>query len=67
MRFSPVPTALTIVSSFLLTVSLDAQDFNKQVIYEILTGRFVDGDSTNNNPSQSPGLYDATKTNWQTY
>lgn len=67
MRFSPVPATLTIVNSLLLIVSLNAQDFKKQVIYEIITDRFVDGDSTNNNPSQSPGLYDATKTNWQTY
>ena len=44
-----------------------AQDFKKQVIYEIITDRFVDGDTTNNNPSQSSGLYDSTKTNWQAY
>jgi glycosidase len=44
-----------------------AQDFKKQVIYQIVTDRFVDGDTTNNNPSQSSGLYDATKTNWHLY
>jgi glycosidase len=44
-----------------------AQDFKKQVIYQIVTDRFVDGDTTNNNPSQSSGLYDATKTNWHEY
>jgi len=49
------------------TCSLRAQDFKKQVIYEIITDRFFDGDTTNNNPSQSTGLYDSTKTNWQTY
>jgi glycosidase len=46
---------------------LAAQDFKKQVIYEIATDRFVDGDTTNNNPSQSSGLYDSTKTNWYAY
>src|SRR5882757_2872250 len=49
------------------TCSLRAQDFKKQVIYEIITDRFFDGDTTNNNPAQSTGLYDSTKTNWQTY
>ncbi len=44
-----------------------AQDFKKQVIYQIVTDRFFDGDSSNNNPPQSPGMYDSTKTNWQMY
>jgi len=48
-------------------VPLLAQDFKKQVIYQIVTDRFVDGDTSNNNPSQSSGLYDSTKTNWQLY
>lgn len=46
---------------------LPAQDFKKQVIYQIITDRFYDGDTSNNNPPQSPGLYDASKTNWQAY
>jgi glycosidase len=44
-----------------------AQDFKKQVIYQIVTDRFFDGDTSNNNPSQSSGLFDSTKTNWQLY
>jgi len=44
-----------------------AQDFKKQVIYQIVTDRFYDGDTSNNNPSQSAGLYDSTKTNWHAY
>ena len=51
----------------LATVLCCSQDFKKQVIYQIVTDRFVDGDTTNNNPSQSSGLYDSTKTNWQLY
>ena len=43
------------------------QDFKKQVIYQIVTDRFFDGDTSNNNPPQSFGLYDPTKTNWQLY
>jgi glycosidase len=46
---------------------LSAQDFKKQVIYQIVTDRFYDGDTTNDNPAESPGLFDATKTNWQAY
>ncbi len=44
-----------------------AQDFKKQVIFQIVTDRFFDGDPSNNNPPQSPGMFDATKTNWQFY
>ena len=46
---------------------LQAQDFKKQVIYQIVTDRFYDGDTSNDNPAESPGLFDATKTNWQAY
>jgi cyclomaltodextrin glucanotransferase len=46
---------------------LFAQDFNREVIYQIITDRFFDGDSTNNDPPQSKGMYDPTKTNWQAY
>jgi glycosidase len=52
--------------TFLVTTSL-AQDFKKQVIYQIVTDRFFDGDTTNDNPAESPGLYDSTQTNWYAY
>jgi glycosidase len=57
------------VAFFLLFIAAAgrAQDFKKQVIYQIITDRFFDGDATNNNPAQSAGLYDATKTNWRLY
>lgn len=51
----------------LATVSLHAQDFKKQVIYQIVTDRFFNGDTSNDNPSQSSGLFDGTHTNWQLY
>src|ERR1700722_18201696 len=50
-----------------LTSSLFAQDFKKQVIYQIVTDRFYNGDTTNDNPSQSSGLFDSTMTNWHLY
>ena len=44
-----------------------ADDFKREVIYQIITDRFFDGSSSNNNPSQSAGLYDSTKANWRLY
>jgi glycosidase len=44
-----------------------AADFKREVIYQIITDRFFDGSSANNNPAQSAGLYDATRTNWHEY
>jgi glycosidase len=42
-------------------------DFTGDVIYQIITDRFNDGNSSNNNPASSPGLYDSTKSNWTLY
>lgn len=44
-----------------------AADFKQEVIYQIITDRFYDGNAANNNPAQSSGLYDSTKTNWRAY
>ncbi|HEU4796795.1 MAG TPA: alpha-amylase family glycosyl hydrolase, partial [Pyrinomonadaceae bacterium] len=49
-----------------LSTSL-AADFKREVIYQIITDRFFDGSTSNNNPAQSSGLYDSTKTNWRAY
>lgn len=40
----------SLVCSGLLAATLNAQDFNKQVIYQIITDRFFNGDTTNDNP-----------------
>jgi glycosidase len=47
--------------------STRAADFKREVIYQIMTDRFFDGSTANNDPAQSAGLYDATKTNWRLY
>ncbi len=52
---------------FVLTQLSAAQDFKKQVIYQIVTDRFFDGSTANDNPSQSAGLFDSTQTNWYAY
>ena len=59
-------------ASLLLTASGAAingatQDFKKQVIYQIVTDRFFNGDTSNDNPPQSAGMFDSTKSNWQMY
>ncbi|HVF55150.1 MAG TPA: hypothetical protein VM934_03310, partial [Pyrinomonadaceae bacterium] len=59
--------SLLIVMLPLAQVSTLASDFKREVIYQIITDRFFDGSTTNNNPAQSAGLYDATKTNWRAY
>jgi len=62
-RFVPVFTATLLALISFAT----AQDFKKQVIYQIVTDRFFNGDATNDNPSQSAGLFDSTQTNWFAY
>ncbi len=62
-----------ILLSFLLLLSLQlplvayGSDFKRETIYQIITDRFFDGSSANNNPPQSAGMYDASKTNWRAY
>jgi glycosidase len=62
-------SAVSVLVSILLCPFVIARgaDFKREVIYQIMTDRFFDGSSSNNNPSQSAGLYDATKTNWRLY
>jgi glycosidase len=62
MKFSRFLLAVT-----LLTLTTFAQDFKKQVIYQIVTDRFFNGDTTNDNPSQSSSLFDSTQANWFAY
>lgn len=64
-RFSAIALFLSIV--FQPLSGALAADFKREVIYQIITDRFFDGNSANNNPSQSAGLYDATKNNWRAY
>ncbi len=68
MKFSH-RTLLSILALVLLLANTHtrASDFKREVVYQIVTDRFFDGSSTNNNPAQSAGLYDSTKTNWRAY
>ena len=68
-KFSQVILVVALFFSILLAPlrATVAADFKREVIYQIITDRFFDGSSTNNNPPQSSGLYDSTKTNWRAY
>ncbi|HXY16079.1 MAG TPA: alpha-amylase family glycosyl hydrolase [Terriglobales bacterium] len=42
-------------------------NFKQQVIYQIVTDRFFDGDTTNDDPAMSQGLFDPMHANFQAY
>lgn len=69
---------LVIVVLFILTALLipkhtvagginNDASYKSDVCYQIITDRFYDGNSGNNNPAVSSGLYDASKNNWKLY
>ena len=66
MRRIPGKALTAALAALLLTTaaltSARAADFKREVIYQIITDRFFDGSTANNNPPQSSGLYDSTKT-----
>ena len=41
---------------FASSLAVHAQDYKKTVIYQVVTDRFYDGSTSNDNPSQSAGL-----------
>src|SRR5665213_2242746 len=49
------------------SANTEAADFKHDIIYQIITDRFFDGNTANDNPAQSSGLYDATRSNWKAY
>ena len=67
LKHSPRLSVVVLLFSLLFAPisTTQAADFKREVIYQIITDRFFDGSSSNNNPSQSSGLYDSTKTNWR--
>lgn len=42
-------------------------DMTNDVIYQLITDRFYDGNTANDNPSSSPNLYSSDHSNWQLY
>src|SRR5256714_11042169 len=60
-------SALLVILVALAPVATRAADFKREVVSQIIPDRFFDGSTANNNPPQSAGLYDSTKTNWRAY
>lgn len=44
-----------------------AADLKPDVIYQIITDRFANGRKDNDDPPQSPGMFDEKKSNWHAY
>jgi glycosidase len=63
---SPAAVAVTLTVTSLPAVE-NHPDLRRRVIYQIITDRFFNNDTSTQNPPQSPNMFDATKTNWQFY
>jgi len=64
---STVTTRLSVAPAQAVIGSASTADFSSDVIYQIVTDRFNDGNAGNNNPTNSSGLYSADKSNWRYY
>ncbi len=51
----------------ILPFTVRSADYKRDTIYQIITDRFYNGSTANDNPSQSSGLFDSTQTNWRLY
>lgn len=60
-------SAVVLIGLLAASGPIKAADFKREVIYQIVVDRFFDGNPENNNPAQSAGLYDSSKTNWRAY
>lgn len=72
VKFSGTSASLSASAGLTLSVggapiTAATGNFKQQVIYQIVTDRFFDGDTTNDDPPQSKGLFDPTRTNFQMY
>ncbi|WP_069649891.1 alpha-amylase family glycosyl hydrolase [Caloranaerobacter ferrireducens] len=66
--FLTLMTMLVIsIISYEQAYAIDDFSFKTDVIYQIIVDRFYDGDPSNNNPFESPGLYDSSRTKWKMY
>lgn len=62
--------AFSILTAFYASPALAAKTgagFEKDVIYQIITDRFFNGRSDNDDPAQSKGMFDPDKKNWRAY
>lgn len=61
------PRVQCLLVAILIASPLSAQNNPRDVVYQVVTDRFFDGDASNNNPAVSAGMYDATKLDWNKY
>jgi glycosidase len=50
-----------------LPTQVKSNDFKRETVYQIITDRFYNGSTANDNPAQSSGLFDSTQSNWRLY
>ncbi|QQE79266.1 alpha-amylase family glycosyl hydrolase [Alicyclobacillus sp. SO9] len=60
LLFSVVAVSLSVTPAY-------ASDYTGKVIYQVVTDRFYDGNTSNDNPSSSPNLFSANHSNWKLY
>lgn len=59
------PDPVAVAPAGAVVGSASTADFSADVVYQIVTDRFHDGNTANNNPSNSSGIYSADKSNWR--
>ncbi|MDZ4837125.1 MAG: alpha-amylase family glycosyl hydrolase [Candidatus Melainabacteria bacterium] len=62
-----VKVACLMAATLLLAPPAMATDFKNEVVYQVFTDRFCNGDTKNDDPEISKGLFDPTRTNWGVY
>lgn len=60
-------TLAALVASVFSAAKAVAADWKKEVVYQVFTDRFYNGNTNNDDPEGSKGLFDKTKTNWAAY
>ena len=62
-----VVSTLLALSLLGTTMPVSGADFKKDIVYQIVTDRFCNGRTDNDDPPQSMGMFDPSKTNWHAY
>jgi glycosidase len=60
-------TCVALAASVSIAAPALSTDFKGEVIYQVFTDRFCNGDTTNDDPPVAKGLFDPTKKNWGAY
>ena len=63
---TPIRSAAATAAA-LSSTPVSTGDMTSDVIYQLLTDRFYNGSTSNDNPSSAPNLNDSSHSNWQEY